>query len=182
MNTLSYGLLGMLARKSCTGYELTKMLKLFWQAKHSQIYPLLAMLEQEKLVTCELIGQTGKPDKKLYTITEDGAAVLRCWIDDAPAGESIERDEFLLKVYAIGLVEPAIASRLFQERTAALMERLQRVEAELEIMEADPTIVKDPTSKQFGRYLLYRRKVGLLREELSWIEWVIPLINVNAEV
>ncbi|WP_308637622.1 PadR family transcriptional regulator [Paenibacillus silvisoli] len=176
MNTLSYGLLSMLVRKPCTGYELTKLLSLFWQAKHSQIYPLLAMLEREKHVTFELIGQTGKPDKKLYTITESGEAALRGWILDAPATETLERDEFLIKVYAIGLVSKAEALKLFNERTAALQERLQRLEGEMELRHAAEVPVTEFSSKQFGRYLLYRRRIGLLKEELSWIEWATPLV------
>ncbi|RAP74536.1 PadR family transcriptional regulator [Paenibacillus montanisoli] len=177
MNTLSYGLLSMLVRKPCTGYELTKLLRLFWQAKHSQIYPLLAMLERENLVTFELIGQTGKPDKKLYTITESGEGALRSWILEAPATENLERDEFLIKVYAVGLIGKAEAMQLFQERSEALQERLHRLEAEMELMNMDEVRVTDYASKQFGRFLLYRRKVGLLKEELSWIDWATPLIG-----
>ncbi|MDG0809159.1 PadR family transcriptional regulator [Cohnella rhizosphaerae] len=36
----------------------------FWPAKHSQIYPLLAKLEQEDYISVELVPQRDKPDKK----------------------------------------------------------------------------------------------------------------------
>ena len=57
---LAYALLGMLARKPCSGYELMKLLKLFWQAQHSQIYPLLAKLEKEGLVDV----RADRPDRQ----------------------------------------------------------------------------------------------------------------------
>ncbi|MGE5704989.1 MAG: PadR family transcriptional regulator, partial [Clostridia bacterium] len=41
----------MLSRKPCSGYELAQYLEVFWQAKHSQIYPLLSKLEQEEMLT-----------------------------------------------------------------------------------------------------------------------------------
>lgn len=46
MNSLGYTLLSMLVRKPCSGYELKGYLELFWQAHHSQIYPLLNKLEK----------------------------------------------------------------------------------------------------------------------------------------
>jgi hypothetical protein len=42
LNTLSFGLLSLLNKNSRTGYELMRQIHLFWQVKHSQIYPLLA--------------------------------------------------------------------------------------------------------------------------------------------
>ncbi|SEO39300.1 PadR family transcriptional regulator [Paenibacillus sp. OV219] len=176
MNALSYALLSMLMRKSCSGYELMKLLQAFWQAKHSQIYPLLAKLEKEQLVTFEHIGQTGKPDKKIYSITEAGTAALREWIDNQPASLQLERDEFLIKLYAIGLTEPQTAIKLIEERREAMLVRLQRLETEMKLMESEPVPVTSYMSKQFGRYLLYQRRVRLLREEMAWIEWVLPLL------
>ena len=50
-NTLRYILLGLLSKKKMTGYELNQSFKNeigeFWQAKHSQIYPELAKMEEE---------------------------------------------------------------------------------------------------------------------------------------
>ena len=58
------------------------MLKLnaFWHTTHSRIYPLLAQLEKEEYLTCTLIAQTGKPDKKIYSITEKGLKTAMEWL------------------------------------------------------------------------------------------------------
>lgn len=181
MIALSYALLCMLARKSCTGYELTKLLQLFWQAKHSQIYPMLAKLEGDGFVTFELIGQTGKPDKKLYSLTASGRAELQRWIVEQPMGPQMERDEFLIKVYAIGTTEPDIARKLFCERREALDARLARLRAEIGLMEEEEGIpVTDFAAMQFGRYLLYQRRARLVEEEIAWLDWSLPLLRPSA--
>ncbi|MBM7569005.1 PadR family transcriptional regulator [Paenibacillus sacheonensis] len=183
LNSLSNALLSMLTRKPCTGYELTKLLQLFWQAQHSQIYPLLGKLEQGGLVTFELICQTGKPDKKVYSITDAGTAKLQQWIREQPPMEYQERDEFLIKVYAIGVMEPETARRLFLERRDALLARLTRLEAQIKLMDEEEGIpVTDLASRQFGRYLLYQRKVRIIKEEMEWVDWSLPLFKSSVTI
>ncbi|WP_420911958.1 hypothetical protein [Listeria grandensis] len=50
----------MLARKSCTGYELKQYMELFWQAHHSQIYTVLGKMETEGYVHFEADPDTTK--------------------------------------------------------------------------------------------------------------------------
>ncbi|MCQ6562430.1 PadR family transcriptional regulator [Paenibacillus mendelii] len=177
MNALSYALLSMLFRKSCSGYELMKMMGVFWQAKHSQIYPLLAKLEQKELVTYEHVGQTGKPDKKLYSITDLGTAALKEWIDHSPAAVPVQRDEFLIKVYAIGLSDPNTAIQLFEERIAMLMEKAAYLQSQVsEMDELMNGMLPGMNDKHFGRYLLYQRRVLTGREEIEWCKWAMSLI------
>ncbi len=172
MNSLGYALLSLLTRKSCTGYELQQMMEAFWQARHSQIYPLLAKLEEEGMISVEYVEQSGKPDKKVCTITQKGKDVLREWIQTEPASPPIQRDEFLIKVYAISLLDKKVAIRLFQERIALYENRVAEWEKEIVRMEKEwgAGIV---TSGHFGRYVIYQRRLRLDREELSWCRWVI---------
>jgi DNA-binding PadR family transcriptional regulator len=48
--TLGYAILGLLAREALSDYDLSSRMRarvgLFWQARHSQIYPELARLEE----------------------------------------------------------------------------------------------------------------------------------------
>ena len=54
VGTLKYAILGLLNKKSMTGYELKKEFETtlfeFWNAKHSQIYPELKALTENGLV------------------------------------------------------------------------------------------------------------------------------------
>jgi PadR family transcriptional regulator, regulatory protein AphA len=78
---LRYILLGLLDYKPMTGYELENWISVsagnFWAAKLSQIYTTLKTLEGEALVSSQIEEQTGKPDKRIYEITEAGRKDLK---------------------------------------------------------------------------------------------------------
>ena len=100
MNTLSYGLLGILSNESMSGYDLMLRMNLFWHTRHSHIYPLLAKLEADKYVEFILVKQCGKPDKKVYTPTENGIKVVKEWLEEITP-EPISKDAMLLKTYCL---------------------------------------------------------------------------------
>src|SRR5260221_14613969 len=81
VTTLGYALLGLLTRESCSGYDLGRHLKepvsFFWQARYSQIYPELAKLEEQGLVTHTNYDQQGLPEKKIDTITAESQDALQ---------------------------------------------------------------------------------------------------------
>ena len=85
MNTLGYAILSALGRKPCSGYELVQYLDAVWPAKHSQIYPRLTKMEQNGLLIFEEVVQTGKPDKKIFSITEKGRETLEKWVEESPS-------------------------------------------------------------------------------------------------
>jgi PadR family transcriptional regulator, regulatory protein AphA len=180
MNSLGYALLGMLARKPCSGYELKQLLEVFWQAKHSQIYPLLTKLEQEGFLTYVQVAQTGKPDKKIYSLTEKGLKLLQQWVPESPA-EPVMRDEFLTKAYSIWLTDAGTAKRLFQERIAAYEEKVSSREAEIKKMEQEHgKDIENSTSRHFGRYILFQRALRQYKEEVEWCHWVMSLLEKRA--
>ncbi|AMA72347.1 MULTISPECIES: PadR family transcriptional regulator [Aneurinibacillus] len=177
MNALGYALLGMLMRKPCSGYELTQLLEVFWRAKHSQVYPLLAKLEQEQYVTFEHVEQTGKPDKKIYSITDKGKKLLQKWIAQTPAAPVI-RDEFLIKVYSIWLTDKNTAKKLFWERISTFEEKVTHRKEEIKKMEEEyGETITNFTSRHFGRYLLFKRKLRQEEEEIIWCRWVLDLLD-----
>lgn len=112
LNTLSYVLLCMLARKPCTGYELKQYMELFWQAHHSQIYTVLGKLEARTTWNSK---QTQKQRKKTYSLTQKGIEAVSEWVlEDTP--EPINRDEFLAKIYVIALMDKSTVIQLFNDR------------------------------------------------------------------
>ncbi|WP_438447644.1 PadR family transcriptional regulator [Gorillibacterium sp. sgz5001074] len=126
MNPLAYGLLSLIAIAPCTGYDLTQRIQLFWNAKHSQIYPLLAQLEEQQYVRHEHVAQADKPDKKIYTITEQGRAMILGWLLE-PTDPPVHRDEFSLKVFSLWLADRESVRKLLQERENLLMDKLSRL-------------------------------------------------------
>lgn len=125
--SLKFAILGLLANEELSGYELThrfgRSVGYFWHARSQQIYPELARLERDGLVSGRKVEQVGRPDKKLYTITPEGGSELRDWITTAsPMG--FTKDEFMVKVWSYGQVEPLKASQAVAEQRAKHEERL----------------------------------------------------------
>jgi len=90
--------LGMLTDGAASGYDLKKQFESsfahFFAAGYGSIYPALSSLADKGLVSCERIPQEGKPDRKVYEITDDGKAFLLKALEN-PAPCHKVRSEFL---------------------------------------------------------------------------------------
>ena len=69
--------LGVLMNKKASGYEIKKtcsegMFGTIHYISYGSIYPALSKLLEAKMVECEDVLQEGKPDKKIYSITNKG--------------------------------------------------------------------------------------------------------------
>ncbi len=98
----TYGLLGMLASRSWTGYELTQQLhrslRFVWPSSEGHLYR-----EQKKLVNLGWATvedePTGKRTRKRYTITPDGRSALRDWLGTSPGEPRLEIEGILRLFY-----------------------------------------------------------------------------------
>src|SRR6478672_9040305 len=77
----TYAVLGQLTAGPSSGYEVKARLEAgaaqFWHASYSQIYAELRRLEELGYVSEERVVQEGRPNKRVYTITETGRTALR---------------------------------------------------------------------------------------------------------
>lgn len=100
--SLRYGLLGLLSEWDASGYDIKKefddLMSIFWHSHLSQIYPELNRLEKEQLIISKHIPQEGKPDKKVYSITERGKKELIKWLLTPPEAPK-QKDPFLMKTF-----------------------------------------------------------------------------------
>lgn len=109
--SLSHSILGFLSYESMTGYDLAKAfgssVRFFWYAQTSHIYLELNKLEKKEYVTCEVIVQTDKPSKKLYSITPRGKEAFLDWLseenDEFSKGN---KNAFLMKIFFSGCRPP----------------------------------------------------------------------------
>ncbi|MDL9938526.1 PadR family transcriptional regulator [Gordonia sp. ABSL1-1] len=80
---LEHAILVSLAERPGTGYEIgqqfDRSIGYFWSATHQQIYRTLKKLHTDGLVSFESVSQDGRPDKKVYTISDQGRKVLAEW-------------------------------------------------------------------------------------------------------
>ena len=97
----TFAVLGQIAEGPASGYEVKARLEAgaaqFWHASYSQIYAELRRLERLGYVTEERVLQEGRPNKRVYTITDAGRGALRDWLGE-PWGLAHLRDESLVKL------------------------------------------------------------------------------------
>jgi DNA-binding PadR family transcriptional regulator len=72
--------LGVLQAGPAHGYEVAKRIKTVSEGTlavgEAKLYPCLHKLEQDGLVAAEWIPQTGKPSRKVYSLTDKGRGAL----------------------------------------------------------------------------------------------------------
>lgn len=119
--SLRHAMLGLLAEGPASGYDLRKTFDLslanVWPATQSQIYAELGRLADAGHVTVAAEGPRGR---KEYAITESGMAELRHWLTEVEP-ERVRRSDTLLRVFFLGMLEPAEAAAYLhrQAETAA---------------------------------------------------------------
>ncbi|WP_210650502.1 PadR family transcriptional regulator [Nocardioides sp. SYSU D00065] len=131
--SLRHAVLGLLARRPSTGYELARMfdlsLRSAWHAKHSQIYPELAKLEE--LGWAEVVSR-GPRGSKTYALTDAGHSELRRWLVEVPPDRG-QRNEGAVRLFLGQLLGPEDRRAVF-ERDVAYVEQ---EEAELRALRDD---------------------------------------------
>ncbi|MBM0740646.1 PadR family transcriptional regulator [Phormidium sp. CLA17] len=165
---LAHAILALLLESPFTGYDLTKTfagsIGSFWKATHQQIYRELAKLEAQAWVTVETIPQAGRPDKKLYSITNLGRQKFVAWANQ-PCDVSAVKEELLVKVFA-GVIVGAkpICQEIQHHRQlhAATLANYRQIEQQF-FANCDRL-----SSEQTFPYLTLRRGI---RYEIDWIEW-----------
>ena len=129
--------LSILYEGEATGYEIRRMCvegecSYFVEASFGSIYPALAKLEADQLVTSRIEPQAGKPAKKVYAITEAGRAAFVDALHE-PLGDEVFRSPFLLFArFAHLLPVEVVRQRAEQhlERMRDGLAQLQRAKAE----------------------------------------------------
>lgn len=132
--SLKFGLLGLLNYGKMTGYELDKAFKaslnFFWQAQTSQIYRELNSMEKKGWLTSELVYQEGKPNKKVYAITEQGRAALHNWLSDGDTGGPFSiRSVFLLKLFFAGEISRENTVKMLKDYKESCLANLQALKS-----------------------------------------------------
>ena len=184
MTTLGYAILGLLSREDLSGYDLTQRMAgrvgYFWSARHSQIYPELAKLEDGGYVTHSVVEQRERPDKKVYRITAEGLEDLKEWVTRPPVPRPV-RDELTLKAYSVWLADKEKAARLFREEGLRHEEQLAHYEELRAWMEGVwRENLTRTDSPEFATYATLRRGIGYEREYAEWCRWMADSVGGRA--
>jgi DNA-binding PadR family transcriptional regulator len=116
--------LGVLSIEPQTGYEIrqaiTDILGHFWHESFGQIYPCLADLEEEGLVSST---PGDRPRSSRYQITEAGRTRLHDLLSE-PATSQAPRNGLLLRVFFGRALDPGKLARMLDELEAEAQTRM----------------------------------------------------------
>lgn len=169
--SLRHSILGLLATRPLTGYEIKKIfddtLAHAWNAHDSQIYPELHRMEEQGLITVEPVLD-GRRQRRVNKITPAGRAELQYWLESSQANR-ITRDDFLLRVFFFGLLSS-------QQQLAWLEEEQARLEAELNYADEVVSLygARRPKTDRAQRLLRWQLAcldlhVGQVTARLEWV-------------
>src|SRR4249919_722354 len=98
---VEHALLVSLSERPASGLDLArrfdKSIGFFWQASHQQIYKTLGRMEKDGWVTSTVVVQQGRPDKRVYDVSDAGRLAVQAWLA-TPTDASPLRSELGLKM------------------------------------------------------------------------------------
>jgi DNA-binding PadR family transcriptional regulator len=166
-----------------TGYELDKAfnasLGFFWQGQTSQIYRELSSMERSGWLTSERVIQEGKPNKKLYTITDKGKRALFEWlsdVDNAIADVQNIRSAFLMRVFFAGEMPPERAISLIYAFRGQCEQALKELkDASRNIAEYSDVVSDERKSKYWHIVAMFGE--SYFRAGLEWADKAISVLE-----
>ena len=109
-NGLREAILGLLAIRPMTGYDLSRSyrraLQQIWYAPLGQVYPTLRKMRCDGLLRVSVKLQRHRPNRKVYSLTARGQKLLIQWLSE-PAVLPRMHHEFIHKLFQLGHVAPA---------------------------------------------------------------------------
>jgi DNA-binding PadR family transcriptional regulator len=173
MRTLKYAILGLLCRKSMSGYDISKEfsrdLAEFWSAKHSQIYPELNRLQKEGLISCRIEISGEVLERKIYSVTKQGKADFMKWLIVDDKMESTPKDIFRLRMYFSGDMTREQQLKILESQHAQHKTRYDYLCGHFMNFKKIP----DRTTSEFGDYLVLDSAVRREKMMLEWLEHCI---------
>ncbi len=176
--SLPHVILTVLSNRDATGYDITKefshSIGYFWKASHQQVYRELNKMATNDLVTCVLQPQEGKPDRKVYSITELGRESLFEWFQE-PVRNPTVRDELSAKL----LVCSVHNSAPMQEHIQGLIEETQTLISHYRELERQHFSNPETLERQERLDRLTLRRCIINSE--AWVVWAEEVvIELNA--
>jgi len=124
--------LGMLTDGEASGYDMKKCFESsfghFFPAGYGSIYPALATLARDGLVEFEQVPQDGRPDRKVYHLTDKGREALMDGLAKPNPSHKL-RSEFLATVWFAQLMTDEQIDTVIKTRLTEIDEFLEMIES-----------------------------------------------------
>ena len=163
-------ILGLLMEKSRTGYEIKEVFETifshFYGGSYGMIYPTLKKLQNQGLVEKEVIFQDGKPNKNVFTITENGKIQFYNYLGTSISPESRE-SEFLVRMYLGEHVKKEVLISWIEDEIQKKKELIAQLKRDFKNWESNMTF-SQKLSYEIG-IRQYQVEVDLLNEKIAEI-------------
>ncbi|MFD1318126.1 PadR family transcriptional regulator [Loigolactobacillus zhaoyuanensis] len=173
-NKLQYIILGLLSEHELTGYDIAKAFTAdigeFWNANHSQIYPLLKRLETAGLITHQLSITGEKLKKKVYSLTAVGQAQLQEWLHEPTTELTASKDEFILKLYFIQDAHDPSLQPMLTEQLLLHQAKLVHLQKQMTRKFAN----KASQLANYGHYLILQHAID---REQGYADWLTATLK-----
>jgi DNA-binding PadR family transcriptional regulator len=173
---LEHALLVSLSERPAAGLELARRfdrsIGFFWSATHQQIYKVLRRMESDGWVTAETHQQSGRPEKRVYTVTDVGTKVLADWIATTTPRAGF-RSEIAVKMRAASYGDRAALEANLRELVDDHRTRLAHYEAMSARDYPEPGRL---TGHELDTYLVLR---GGILQETFWIAWLTEYLQAH---
>jgi DNA-binding PadR family transcriptional regulator len=166
--SIKYAVLGLLHYRDMYGYEIKdhieKNFAYMWTVNYGQIYASLKTLVSEGLIVLADVvpSENGAPQKKLYSLTDEGRKEFKSWLRSSPEKKLLHRDPFIMRFIFFGFGRKAEALKLVEEQIRLHEQRLAQREEEL------------PHWMKRGQYVAMARELGIsyMKMRVKWLHQV----------
>ena len=167
-----------------SGYDLKQFtdrsISNFWHAELSQIYLTLKALEKDGLITSSAVPQAGRPDRRVYTITESGQQALDYWLKTPFTEIDQYKDTLLLKLFfSANLGKDAILAQLHLQRS--LHQKLVNQYQTETAQDIAQTVEHAPQLRQDALLWEATRRFGEMTEAayVRWLDETIEMVETE---
>lgn len=179
---LPHAILVALCEQPGSGYELARRfdrsIGYFWAATHQQIYKTLRAMDIDGWIRADVVSQRGRPDKKVYSVTDVGRGELRRWIAQPLTGRGSSVTDSRTRDLAVKIRGAEYGDA---ESTTAMLCQIRALRAErAELLDTFLGLEKhqfpDPsalTGSALHQYLVLR---GGIRAEQGSVDWLDEIL------
>lgn len=179
---LSHAIMTALLDEDLSGYDLAKQfdvsLGFFWSASHQQIYQQLKALTDSGLLSVTEISQSGKPDKRVYGLTDSGREALSDWLKTETKRKPA-RDDLFVKLYNLASDDEAF---LLNEINRRAIEHKQRLALYEKIRSRGYQRPEQLGGRRQGMYLALLAGIYQEQAALRWCDEAKRLLQSSADL
>lgn len=162
---MRYPFLALLATGPAHGYELKHAFEerfghVLPPLNAGQIYTTLGRLERDALIRGDRVEQDGRPNKRVYELTDEGRRVLADWLAEPAPGTRL-KDEFFMKLVLAGLTGVADPKTLIERQRREYLQSLR----DLDQLASERRGNGDPATE-----LLIEGAALHLQADLEWLD------------